>query len=159
MDKRLLAAFFIFLGAFLVLPIAMQKYRQSQIPDAGGSAATGSYAASPASANSAAQYPELNEPPLLNEANLIGTEWQVQIEQYKIKVTLSAGGICYATHPLAKAITGMDYIEGRWRVENNKFFVSTALAGQEKSVELRIAGNHLYHLNSKGKPDRVERFR
>ncbi|HOH42714.1 MAG TPA: hypothetical protein PLZ53_06320, partial [Candidatus Hydrogenedentes bacterium] len=93
------------------------------------------------------------------EANLIGTEWQVQVEQYKIKVTLSAGGICYATHPLAKAITGMDYIEGRWRVENNKFFVSTALGGQEKSVELRIAGNNLYHLSAKGRPERVERFR
>ncbi|HNZ49076.1 MAG TPA: hypothetical protein PLY90_10960 [Candidatus Hydrogenedentes bacterium] len=159
MDKRLLAAFFIFLGAFLVLPIAMQKYRQSQIPDAGGAAASGSYSASPASAGSATQFPELNEPPLLNEANLIGTEWQVQVEQYKIKVTLSAGGICYATHPLAKAITGMDYIEGRWRVENNKFFVSTALGGQEKSVELRIAGNNLYHLSAKGRPERVERFR
>jgi hypothetical protein len=158
MDNRLLIAFFIFLGAFLVLPIAMQKYRESQMP-AGEGVAAGQYQSGSASADPLAQYPELSQPPLLNEANLIGTEWQLQLEQYKFKVTLSAGGVCYGTHPLVKAITGMDYIEGRWRVEGNKFHIRASLGGQEYVQELTIAGSNLYHISSRKKPELIERYR
>ena len=158
MDNRLLIAFFIFLGAFLVLPIAMQKYQQSQMPE-GAAAGVAGQAGAPAGSAAPARNPILDQPPLLNESNLIGTEWQMNLDQYKIKVTLSVGGIFYATHPLAKAITGMDYLEGRWRVEGNKLFVNTDISGKDKSIELVIAGTELYHVSSRGKVEKIERFR
>lgn len=155
MDKRLLIGFFVFLAAFLVLPIAMQQYRLSKMPvDAG----TATVAATAASNDPLANVPELNQLPMLNEMNLIGTEWMVQVEQYKIKITLAAGGVCYATHPLAKAITGMDYLEGRWRVENDKFYVSTSFGGKEYNTICKISGNSLYYIE-KDNFRKVERFR
>lgn len=159
MDNRLLIAFFIFLGAFLVLPIAMQKYQQSQAPDGAGEGMFDHSAAPSSQAALLQKNPELSQPPLLNEVNLIGSEWQLNLDQYKIKVTLSAGGVLYATHPLAKAITGMDYLEGRWRVENNKVFVNTSIGGKERGAELIVAGNNLYHIDSKGNAEKIERFR
>lgn len=152
MDNRLLIGFIVFLAAFLVLPIAMQQIRQAQTPTE-ERATTG-----PATPRqSAAQHPELNQPPLLNESNLIGTEWMVQVEQYRVKITLAAGGVCYATHPLAKAITGIDYLEGRWRVDYDKLHVSTAFGGQEYTVDLKISGNNIYYVEG-DKYERIQRY-
>lgn len=156
MDKRLLIGFFVFLAAFLVLPIVMQQYRLSKMPADPG--ATANLAAPAASSDPLANIPELNELPLLNEMNLIGTEWMVQVEQYKIKITLATGGVCYATHPLSKAITGMDYLEGRWRVENDKFHVSTSFGGKEYNTVCKISGNYLYYIEGENYR-KVERFR
>ncbi len=152
MDNRLLIGFIVFLVAFLVFPIAMQKVRQSQGPEGEQSQGTSSTPARGATEN-----PELNQPPLLNEANLIGTEWMVQVEQYKVKITLAAGGVCYATHPLAKAITGVDYLEGRWRVEYDKLHVSTSFGGQEHAVTLKISGNNLYYMEG-ARHERIQRY-
>lgn len=152
MDNKLLIGFLVFLGFFLVFPIAMQQIKKSQSP--GEQAAT---AGNSASSNSVTGNPELNQPPLLNEGNLIGTEWMVQVEQYKIKVTLAAGGVCYATHPLSKAVTGMDYLEGRWRVSYDQCVVSTSFGGQEHSTTLKISGNNLYYVDG-NKYERVQRF-
>lgn len=155
MDNRLLIGFFVFLAIFLLLPIVVQQIRSVQQP-----AGTGGDAAAPTAPGSTAQLskiPELNQPPLLNEMNLIGTEWQVQVEQYKIKVTLAPGGVCYATHPLAKAITGMDYLEGRWRVDYDKFYISTSFGGKEYSTTLKISGSNLYYVEG-DKYTKVERF-
>ena len=156
MDKRLLIGFFVFLAAFLVLPIVMQQYRLSKMPEVPG--AVVNVATSAASTDPLANVPELNQLPLLNEMNLIGTEWMVQVEQYKIKITLAAGGMCYATHPLSKAITGMDYLEGRWRVENSNFHVSTSFGGKEYNTVCRISGNNLYYIEGESYR-KVERFR
>lgn len=154
MDNRLLIGFFVFLAAFLVLPVVMQQIRQSQTGE-GPSGATG--AAQSAPSKSVSEIPELNEPPLLNESNLIGSEWQVQVEQYKIKITVAAGGVLYATHPLAKAITGMDYLEGRWRIEYDKFHVSTSFGGREYSTTLKISGSNMYYIEG-NKFEKVQRF-
>ena len=156
MDKRLLIGFFVFLAAFLVLPIVMQQYRLSKMPATDGAAVA--IAAPAVSTDPLANVPELNQLPLLNEMNLIGTEWMVQVDQYKIKITLAAGGVCYATHPLAKAVTGMDYLEGRWRVENDKFYVSTNFGGKEYNTICRISGNNLYYIDGENYR-KVERFR
>lgn len=157
MDKRLLIGFFVFLAAFLVLPIALQQYRLSKLP-VGGEMAVGGVAVPAAPADPLASIPELNQLPLLNAMNLIGTEWQIQVEQYKIKVTLASGGVCYATHPLSKAIAGVDYLEGRWRVENDKFFVFTSFGGKDYSTECKISGNNIYFIEGT-KYTKIERFR
>jgi hypothetical protein len=156
MDKRLLIGFFVFLAAFLILPIAVQKMKQGKLPE--GVAESGGNITQASAKKPFSDVPELNQPPLLNELNLVGSEWQVQVENYKIKITLAAGGVCYATHPLAKAITGVDYLEGRWRVEGDQFHVSTAFGGKEYGTTLKISGSNLYYVESK-KYSKVERFK
>ncbi len=156
MDNKLIIGFIIFLVAVLILPIVVQQMRLSQSTE-GASAEAGS-ATPAASEDSLTSNPEVNQPPLLNEANLIGTEWQVQVEQFKIKVTLDAGGVCYATHPLAKNITGMDYLEGRWYVNYDQFYVTTAFGGKEYNAVLKISGSNLYYIE-KGKYTKMERYR
>ncbi len=152
MDNRLLIGFIVFLAAFLIFPIAMQKVRESQSPSEQSPAAEGQQPKI-----NVAEIAELNQPPLLNEQNLVGSEWQVQVEQYKVKITLAAGGIGYATHPLAKAITGMDYLEGRWRVNYDQLSISTNFAGQEHSVTLKISGSNVYYIQG-SKYEKVQRF-
>ena len=156
MDNKVLIGFFVFLAAFLILPIVVQQIRLSQQPEGGVPAQGGVPQA--ASTDPLANNSEINQPPLLNEANLIGTEWQVQVEQFKIKVTLDAGGVCYATHPLAKNITGMDYLEGRWYVNYDKFYVTTFFGGREYNAELKISGSNLYYLE-KDSFKKMERYR
>ncbi len=155
-NKVLLIGFFIFLAAFLILPIVVQQIRLSKLTietSTGGGGVTQA-----ASTDPLADVAEINQPPLLNEGNLIGTEWQVQAQQFKIKVTLASGGVCYATHPLAKNITGMDYLEGRWHVNGDTFYVSTAFGGKEYSATLKISGNNLYYIE-KGKYTKMERYK
>jgi hypothetical protein len=156
-SNKLLIGFVVLVVAFLGFPIVANKMKaQNTTATATGTATAG--VANTAVAAAQTQYPELKEPPLLNEGNLVGTEWQVQVEQYKVKVTIAAGGIAYATHPMAKALTGMDYVEGRWRLQHDKFFVNANLGGNDLSLELRIAGAKVYSLDKKGKPTEVKRF-
>ena len=116
------------------------------------------FTGSAASAPAAGKYPELDQPPLLNETSLAGTSWALVSSNYRMKVTLAPGGVLYITHPMAKALTGLDYVEGKWRVEYNKVFVSASATGNDVSRELRIGGNRLYSLDSGGKPSPVEPF-
>ncbi len=143
--------------AFLAFPIAAKKIQEAR---QGGAVGT-SQAKSTGTAGTVlavAKYPELEQPPLLSESSLAGTSWALVSSNYRMKVTLAPGGVLYITHPMAKALTGLDYIEGRWRVEYNKLFVSASAAGNDVSRELRIGGNRLYSLNSDGKPTPVESF-
>lgn len=153
-SNKLLIGFVVVVVAFLAFPIVANKMKAQ---NAATSSSSGG-ASQSALTDPKAAYPELNQPPLLNEANLVGTEWQVQIEQYKVKVTLAAGGVAYATHPMAKALTGLDYVEGHWRLQYDKIQVNASLGGNEREIELRIAGSKVYSLDKKGKPTEVKRF-
>ncbi|MFA7692683.1 MAG: hypothetical protein GX117_01000 [Candidatus Hydrogenedentes bacterium] len=158
MDNKILIGFFVFLAIVLVLPIAVQQYRLSQEGGDNPGITGGGEAAAKSNSDPLASNPELNQLPLLNEMNLIGTEWQVQISQYKIKLTLASGGVFYATHPLSKAVAGVDYLEGRWRIDGNKFYLSMSFGGRDYAEEGIISGNNIYHLES-GKYQKIERFR
>ena len=104
--------------------------------------------------------PPPKPPPLLNEGNLINSEWQVTVESYKIKITLGPGGIAYATHPMAKQIMGVDYLEGHWTINYDKIHVSTSFAGTDYSVDLEIVGDKIYYTDPKSKRvSEVQRFR
>lgn len=147
MDNRLLIGFAIFLAVFLGAPIVVQQIRGG--PEYQAQTDMGFIPQKKTESTD----PELNQPPLLNEQNLVGTEWAVIVENYKVKITLAPGGVCYATHPMAKAVTGLDYLEGRWRVEYDKLYVQTSFGGQVYSVVLKISGNNIYY----GK-DKIQRF-
>jgi hypothetical protein len=156
-NNKLLIGFVALLVAFLAFPIVAKQMRQPQ-QAAAPAGASGGAASSALPAAPAQKYPELDQPPLLNESNLIGTTWALESSGYRMKVTLAPGGIIYLTHPMAKALTGLDYIEGKWRVEYNKVFVNASAGRNEVARELRIGGNKLYSLNSKGEPKAVEPF-
>ncbi len=157
MNNKLLIGFAVLVIALLAAPMIMQVVRpKTMATNAGGGNA-------PAAQSGPAGLPEgwppeILDPPLLNEANLVGSEWMIMIEQYKIKVTLQPGGIYYAFHPMAKTLIGMDYIEGKWWIQGDRLFVSTTFAGNEYSVNLKIAGNNLWFIPQKGKPEKVERY-
>ena len=154
-SNKVLVGFVLLVVALLAFPIVASKMRAqnaASLPSAAGGAAQ------PAGGGPNNPFSELTQPPLLNEGNLIGSEWQVQADQYKIKVTLAAGGIAYATHPMAKAMTGLDYVEGRWRVQSEKIFVNASLGGNEYNIELHISGSKIFALDKKGKPIEVKRY-
>lgn len=141
MDNRLLIWFAVFLAAFLGLPIAMQVVRGGAVFQTQGVDTNAPAVDVP---SSELADPKYNQPPLLNERNLVGTEWLMEADRYKIKITLSPNGVCYATHPMIKTITGMDYIEGRWRVNYDKVYVEFNIGGRHWSADLKISGNNLY---------------
>ncbi len=155
-SNKILIGFVVLVVAFLAFPIVASKMRAQNPAYSTPAASNGT--AQPGAGDPKNIYPELNQPPLLNEGNLVGSEWQVPVEQYKVKVTLAAGGIAYATHPMAKAMTGMDYLEGHWRVQNDRIHVNANLGGNEYNIELRISGSKIYFMDKKGKPSEVKRF-
>ncbi len=156
MNNKVLIGFAVLVIALLAAPMVMQVVRpQSTTPAGDGTSPT----AQPSRPGLPPGWPpEIMDPPLLNEANLIGSEWMIMVEQYKVKVTLQPGGICYAYHPMAKTLIGMDYIEGKWWIQGDRLFVSTIFAGNEYSVSLKIAGNNLWFIPTEGKPTKVERY-
>jgi hypothetical protein len=156
-NNKLLIGFVVVLVGFLAFPVVAKKMQQSKSAPAPGAAPAAS-AGGALPAPPAQKYPELEQPPLLNESNLTGTTWALESSGYRMKVTLAPGGVLYLTHPMAKALTGLDYIEGRWRVEYNKVFVDATAGGNSVSRELRIGGNKLYSLIGKGEPKAVEPF-
>lgn len=146
-DNKFLIIFAVVLVGFLGFPIVMQVVKGK--PATQGAAVT---ADAPA--------PPPKTPPLLNEANLINSEWQVNVENYKVKITLGPGGIAYATHPMAKQVMGMEYLEGRWTINYDKIHVSTSFGGADYSVDLEIMGDKVYFVDPKSKKmDEVQRFR
>ena len=150
--------FVVLLVAFLAFPIVMKQLKGANTA-APAKVSTQGVPAGTSAESAVHKYPELNEPPLLNEGNLVGTEWQVIAQNYKIKITLGPGGVCYASHPMAKALTGMDYVEGRWNVQGDKLHASASVAGYSADVALTISGMKLFYVDPKtGKPDEVRRF-
>ena len=147
MGNKVLIGFFVFLVAFLLLPVVVQ-----QAPEGSGDGAEPGQSQKPVP-----EAPELSQPPLLNEANLIGTQWQAQIDQFVVKISVAPSGVLYATHPLAKSLTGADYLEGRWRVDYDKVYVSFSLSGREFSTVFKISGSNLYFVEGV-KYNQVERL-
>lgn len=146
-DNKFLIIFAVVLVGFLGFPIAMQVVK-------------GKPATQGAAVPVEAPAPPPSMPPLLNEANLINSEWQVTVENYKVKITLGPGGIAYATHPMAKQVMGMDYLEGRWSINYDKVHVATSFAGTDYNVDLQIMGDKVYYVDPKSKKmDEVPRFR
>lgn len=157
MNNKVLIGFAVFVIALLAAPMIMQVVRPQTAATPGGGSSPSSQS-NQSGGLPEGWPPEILEPPLLNEANLIGSEWMIVVEQYKIKVTLQPGGICYAYHPMAKALIGMDYIEGKWWIQGDRAYVSTTFGGNEYSVSLKIAGNNLWFIPQKGKPEKVQRY-
>jgi len=150
MDNRLLIGFGGFLAVFLLFPIVSQMMRA----DKGGDKDTTVQSGGSAGAEKTGRAKIPNDPPLLNAQNLVGSEWQVVWENYKIKVTIAANGVCYATHPLMKSVTNMDYFEGRWSINYDRVIVEARFGDQYFNQELIVSGNDLYS------PDgmKIERF-
>ncbi len=139
MDNRLLIGFGGFLAVFLLFPLVAQMMR-----DDGGNANTASGVTEQAGQRGPDRSLIPDEPPLLNAQNLVGTEWQVEWEGYRIKVTIADNGVCYATHPLMRSITGMDYFEGRWRIDYDRVYVEARFGDEHFNEELFVAGHNLY---------------
>ena len=151
-DNKFLLIFGTVLIAFLGLPIVMQTVRgEKAAPAAAGTAAVG--VANPAQ--------PAKEPPLLNEANLIGSEWEANIEGFPVKVSISAGGVAYAYHPMAKQMFGVESIEGRWQVNYDKVTLSMPMGGQTHEFKFEISGTRLFQTKSnvQAKLGEVKRLR
>ncbi|HDP34725.1 MAG TPA: hypothetical protein ENN29_06390 [Candidatus Hydrogenedentes bacterium] len=149
MDNRLLIGFGGFLAVFLLFPFVAQMLREGNAGDAENAAQTTNTAA-PTTGRSNVP----NEPPLLDAQNLVGTEWEFKWENYRIKITIAANGVLYATHPLMRSVTGMDYFEGRWSVAYDKAIIEARFGDEYLYEELIISGNNLYTKNG----EKVQRF-
>lgn len=158
MNNKILVGFAMFIIALLAAPMIVQVVRQQT----GATTVDGGSTPTPQNSRPGGLPegwpPEILDPPLLNEANLIGSEWMVKVEHYKIKVTLQPGGICYAYHPMAKSLIGLDYIEGKWWIQGDRLYISTVFAGNEYSVSLKIAGTNLWFIPLDDKPSKVQRY-
>ncbi len=162
-SNRVLIGFVIVLVAFLAFPVVVKQVRGGTAPaPAGAPAAAGAATQGPTPSKgktSQSSKPEYNQPPILNEASLTGTSWQVLIQGYTVKLSFGPGGTAYVTHPMTKALTGQDYIEGRWRVEGNTVYVDFAVGAQEVHQMIRISGDKLYYIYpDKDQVDTVKRF-
>jgi hypothetical protein len=88
-------------------------------------------------------------PPLLKEADLIGSVWNVTVQGFTLKVSLNANGQAVAgsdsmiVRQLAKAKYGVESLPGKWRIEGPKLMVSTSFEGKEFTTALTISGTNL----------------
>lgn len=151
-DNKFLLVFGAVLVVFLGLPIVMQAVR--------GGPATAGTPGTPAETAAAPAQPA-KEPPLLNEGNLIGSEWEADVQGFPVKVSIAAGGIVYASHPMAKQLYGVDYVEGRWRVNHDKMKMSLSFGGKDYEFDFEIVGSKLFYHNPslKGRLGEVKRLR
>lgn len=140
------------LAAFLGLPIVMQQVKASRAGAAATAPAAGQ-AAAPGAAPAAPAAPR--EPPRLNASNIIGTEWAIDADQYKLKAAVMPNGVLYVYHPMLKSMMGVDYIQGNWQLDYDKFIVSGQFGGQAFSETVFISGDKL--VSKSGSP--VERFK
>ena len=79
------------------------------------------------------------EPPLLTEANLINTQWELNISGIKAKVTLLAGGKAVAE----TNSTMIGTIQGTWKVDGADLIVTATVMGQTKTMKLKISGSNI----------------
>jgi hypothetical protein len=162
-NNKVLIGFVVLLVGFLAFPIVAKQLRGGTAPVAvGGTSAAGTLPQEGAPSQrktSKAQLPEYNLPPTMNEANLTGSNWQVFIQGYNVKLSFGPGGTAYVTHPMTKALTGREYIEGRWRVEANTIYVDFIVGPQEVHEKIRISGDKLFYIYpDKDQVDTVKRF-
>ena len=139
------------LAAFLGLPIVMQqlKNQPGAAAPAGQTAPTATPSATPAAAE------PKREPPRLNNNNIVGTEWAIQADKYELKVSIAPNGLLYVYHPMLKSMMGVDYIQGSWQLDYDKFIVSGQFGGQTMNETVYISGDKL--ISKGGTP--VERFK
>ncbi|NLV42314.1 MAG: hypothetical protein GXY15_13975 [Candidatus Hydrogenedentes bacterium] len=151
-DNKFLFFFGAVLVVFLGLPVVLQAAR-------GGPAKAGAPGTPAGAAEAPAQPPK--EPPLLNEGNLIGTEWEADVQGFPVTVSLAAGGVVYASHPMAKQVYGVDYLEGRWQVNYEKVKMFMSFGGKDYEFDFEIIGSKLFYHNPelKGKLGEVKRLR
>ena len=158
-SNRILIGFFVGVVVLLAAPIVVKQIRDRKgIPASaadqtaqGGAPATGGSSLPPGAP------PGVMDPPLLNEANLVNTSWQAKVDHYVLKVTLAPAGVVLVTHPMLKTLVGMDVIQGSWRVQGDRLYISFALAGNQYDMSLKIGGSNLYFINPNGKISQVQR--
>lgn len=103
-----------------------------------------------ATANSTAKAaPEPLLPPLIKEADMIGSVWNVTVQGFTLKATFSANGQAVVgsdsmiVRQMAKAKYGVDSFPGKWRIEGPKLILSTTFEGKDVSTTLTISGTKL----------------
>lgn len=79
------------------------------------------------------------EPPLLTEASLINTQWEIKISGFKARITLLAGGKAVAETDSAMLGT----IQGVWKVNGPDITVTATAMGQTKTTTLKISGSNI----------------
>ena len=140
-DKKLVLGTVIVLLVFagiIVLPKTVSSFSGF------GAAKT---AAKPAKVAKPAPEPIL--PPLLKEADIIGSVWNVTVKGFTLKVSFSAEGKAVASsdnlliRKMAKAKYGVESLPGKWRIEGPKLIVSTTFEGKDYTTELTISGTKL----------------
>lgn len=129
------AAVLLLVFGFLAGPRAISAFRAKSA--ANGKAAVAKQAAEPL------------QPPLLKEADMVGSVWNVTIEGFTLKVSFNANGQAVAgsdnmlVRQMAKAKYGMDSLPGKWHIEGPKLVLNTTFAGKDYSTELTISGTKL----------------
>lgn len=157
-SNKILIGFFVGVVVLLAMPIVVKQIRDRQgipantaadgqmgAPSAGGSALPPGYP------------PGIMDPPLLNEANLTNTSWQAKVDNYVLKFTLAPAGVMLITNPMLKTLIGVDVIQGSWRVQGDRLYISFVLAGNQYDLSLKIGGSNLYFIKSNGKISQVMR--
>jgi len=79
------------------------------------------------------------EPPLLTEASLTNSQWELTISGIKARVTLLAGGKAVAETD--SSIIGT--IQGTWSVKGPDLTVTATAMGQTKTTTLKISGSNI----------------
>ena len=158
-SNKVLVGFVVALVAFLAFPVVMNKMKPQNPSQPVATAATATTATTVSGgAPPPTSGPKLDDPPALNEQSLVGSSWEFFFQSYKVKLTFAANGVAYATHPMAKALTGMDYIEGRWRLQYNKLFLNASVGGNEINYEFQISGTKVYLIKDGKVGGEMERF-
>ncbi len=134
MDNKILLIFGCFLAVFLLFPIVAKQLR-----DNGNSA---SAAAQGSNAQAAESVPQ--QPPFWNSQNIVGTRWRADWEGNMVDFIIAPNGLLYASHPLIKAVTGQDRVEGTWRVEYDRAYVYVRLGDKEYKHTIKIIGDAMY---------------
>ena len=83
--------------------------------------------------------------------------WQAKVDNYVLKITLAPSNIVLVTNPMLKTLIGMDVIQGSWRVQGDRVYISFVLSGNQYDLSLKIGGNNLYFIKSNGKISQVQR--
>ena len=89
------------------------------------------------------------QPPLIAEADMVGSVWNVTVQGFTLKATFSANGQAVVgsdsmiVRQMAKAKYGMESFPGKWRIEGPKLILSTTFEGKDVSTTLTISGKKL----------------
>ncbi len=81
--------------------------------------------------------------------NIVNTTWRAKWDNNMVDFFIAPNGVVLATHPLIKAVTGMDRVEGRWRIDYDTAHVEITLGGRTYHHKILISGAHMYLNNEK----------